>query len=224
MGYGPTSTLVDVNGNPIGTAGNPFEVQLATAGATQPVNVVQWGGVAPGAANPVLTDAIIGAYIKLGQGFLATSGNLATATNPNLQICAISIFNPAASGKSLLIYSILVTQNGSETGHELYTKTTTNPNGGAGFTNTLTPVNMNFASATVSVASVASTATGATASVTVAGSTIGVFAVNSNSSTELVPKGSYFWLPAGTAAGIAMYTQVGTAGNDFSGQAQWLEV
>lgn len=223
MGYGPTITIVDSSGNPIGTSTNPIQVQTVAGGGLQPVNVSQWNGAAPSAANPVLTDSTIGAYVRGGMGFIGTSGNLATATNPNLLVCAISLFNPAAANRAVLIYSILVAQNGSETGHEVFARTTVDPAGGAGFTGTPTVTNLNFTSPTASTSSLSSSATGITTAVVQAGTTMGVFAVASNTSTELIPKGSFIYLPAGTARGVAVYTQVGTAGNGFSGQMQWVE-
>src|SRR5262245_30949841 len=184
---------------------------------------IQLAGVDLSATNPAFVEANIQTLIRNGQGFIGTSGNLATNTNGNLLVCAISLFNASNSGKNILIYSIQVFQNGTETGSEQWRATTADPNGGSGFTGACTTTNMNLGSATASVASLCCTATGVTASVTPTGNLMGVYGANSNTPNELLSNGGAILLPNGSAHGIEVLTKVNNAGNSYSGQVKWVE-
>ena len=59
--------------------------------------------VASGVSNPVVTQDQIRAWINNGQGFSATTGKLMA---PGQITGGFSVFNPAASGKTLLVYSL----------------------------------------------------------------------------------------------------------------------
>src|SRR5260221_2950753 len=76
--------------------------------------------------------------IRTGLAYSATSGVLATATNPSIVVGA-SLFNPAASGKTVLVWYAKVVQQSASTDARLYL-TTVDPQLGA--PTALTPANM----------------------------------------------------------------------------------
>lgn len=176
----------------------------------------------PPQANPTITTNAISSWIVNGNGFIATY-QAASATNANLRLCAFSLFNPSNSGKSVIIYSIRINSESSDMStDDAVMITTSNPSGTTGYTGTITASNQG-AGTTSSVVSLSSTATGATASVTTVGTAVDYFASNGNVSTELLSNGAIYFLPNGSAKGIAIFEHVGTAGNNFGATVRWIE-
>ena len=73
------------------------------------VNLNQVNGGPLAASNPVLVESNIQTWIRLGQGFNATSGAQSTAGAVNS--AAFSLFNPAASGKNVYVFSLKLLAN-----------------------------------------------------------------------------------------------------------------
>lgn len=70
---------------------------------TQAINLSQVNGTALSVNNPVITEDQFRAWIMNGQGFTATTGKL---TSGSAITGGISVFNPNASGKTLIIFSL----------------------------------------------------------------------------------------------------------------------
>jgi hypothetical protein len=181
-------------------------------------------GSALSLSNPLITQDFIRTAIANGQGFTATNGAPATATNANLDVCALSIFNPSNSGKSVLIYRLACsTQAATTSNTDTIRATTADPSGTTGFTGTFSGYNTKLGSGTASVASLCSSATGISASVTPTGTAIGLYGTTANGLIELLQNGACFLLPNGSAEGIEVIMRVTTAGNLFSAMVQWIE-
>lgn len=199
---GTPVTITNVNANGRALAQNSAPVVLASD---------QW---TPG--TPDITESNIQNWIRNGQGFLYSSGILVTATNPNLTVGGISIFNPLASGKSILLYSLQA--HATQGSFAVVNATLADAALGAA----ITPQNANLGSANASVVTANSSATGIAASVTKIGTTILVIPqVNSSQEYELLP--SPILLPAGSAHGLAVYLFIATAGNSFAVNVRGIE-
>lgn len=174
-------------------------------------------GAAMAPSNPAIVENNIQNWVRSGNGYSASTGKLASATNGNLTVGGLSIFNPAASGKNILIYRILV--HVSVAAYTQANLTTVDP----AFSNTVTPQNIKAGGAG-SAASVTSSANGVTASVTVSGNIFGEAVVSSSVPTmELLTNGATILLPAGSANGVAIFPTLGTAGTAWAITAQWIE-
>jgi hypothetical protein len=162
--------------------------------------------------NPAITEDQIRAWIANGQGFSASTGILNSAAGTNNY--PLSVFNPNNSGKSILIYSIQVS-NGSGGMTALLQLVTSNP----AFANQITSINMKAAgpnSALPAVAITASTTNQAIATpyeqvVTLASATL-----------ELLTNGAAILLPNGSNNGLVAYIQTyGAAINSIL--MRWIE-
>ena len=179
----------------------------------QPVYLVDVYG------NPIMgAEASIATYIRNGQGFIYSSANgLVTATNPNLLVCGLSIFNPG-SPKNILIYSILAyTAGGSP-----LQATTANPSGTTGFTGTGMAATNAKLGGSGSVASLSVTPTGVTVTVAAPGTFLSILG-SASVGQELLPNGAMILLPAGANNGIAIMLFVATAGGGFGAVAKGIE-
>src|ERR1019366_2947572 len=78
-------------------------VSVGNFPATQSTNLSQVNGTVHSVNNPVLTEDQLRAWIVNGQGFSATTGKL---TAGSAITGGISVFNPNASGKTLIILSL----------------------------------------------------------------------------------------------------------------------
>lgn len=166
------------------------------------------GGSPVSVGNPYPSADTVRLYTQLGQMFCATTGKQANGAAGNFPI---SIFNPSNSGKNILLISVVVCCQGGNQTHELKT-TTTDP----AFGTVVTPVN-EMAGGAASVASV----TTATTTQTVAGTAYGV--VNtSNNSIEFFDNNRCRLLPAGTASGLTVWLEAGTAGT-YGVTLFWIE-
>lgn len=172
--------------------------------------------------NPAIVEQNIQNWIRAGNGLVyATPWNSVTATNNSLNVCALSIFNPSNSGKSLLIYSIQTVDGGANSIGRLQL-TTTDPSGGTGFTGTPTSSNSKAGGA-ATVASLSCSATAIAASVTVPGTIYGIFGQGSNTMNEVLTNGTAILLPSGVANGMAVITYVPTAGQIFGALVKAIE-
>jgi hypothetical protein len=91
---------VSVYGKNAAAGDTPF---LVDASGRLQDNIVQWGGTAPGINNPVITEDQVRFWINNGQGYTATTTKL---TAGGAITGGLSVFNPNASGKTLLILAI----------------------------------------------------------------------------------------------------------------------
>ncbi len=176
--------------------------------------------LAPTPLNPTITEGNIVNWIQAGQGFVC-NGRGATSTNANLTVCSLSLFNPAASGKTFLVFSVrLLSSTTASTMHSLNI-TTTDPAGGAGYTGTPTIRKLQPGASIASVGSVSQTATGVTSSISPAGTIYEEFIPTAALSTEMLTSGGTYVLPAG--AGISAIHTVGTAGGFYQSCMKWIE-
>lgn len=182
----------------------------------QPIYLVDvWG-------NPIQgTEPNISVAIRNGQGYMVGTG-AATATNPSLTVCALSLFN-AASGKSVLIYSIRVPAAANNYSlANAVRQTTVDPTGTTGFTAVPTIFNMK-PGGVGSVVSACASPTAIAASITATGTVMFYYAVPGLQEVELLSNGAVLLLPAGSANGLEITTLVATAGNNFGATARYIE-
>lgn len=195
----------------------------ALVGALNPSNVGQALGldaagnlkVTPGGnlvTNPTITEDQIRAWIANGQGFSASTGILNSASGTNNY--PLSVFNPNNSGKSILLYSIQVS-NGSGGATALLQLVTSNP----AFANQVTPINMKAGGPASALPAAAITA--ATTNQAVAAPYEQVVALASTT-LELLTNGAAILLPNGSNNGLVMYIQTYSAAIN-SILARWTE-
>lgn len=227
---GDTAFLLDSSGRPI--IGNIVQIggQVPKLDNTNELGVSIYGKNSAAGDTAFLLDSSgrlisIGSIedaIRNGKGFQATSGNLKTATNTNLSTCPLSVFNPSASGKSILIYSIRVGTSSATSGSNSLNMTTTDPSGTTGFTNIITPANAKPGAGS-SVASCCSSPNSISASITATGTVVDAFSLGGNAELEVLTNGATILLPSGSANGIELVIFVSTAGNAFLATVRWLE-
>ncbi len=179
--------------------------QLDAAGSLK-VN----GGGNP-VTNPMIAQDQLRAWLLTGQSYCASTGLISAATATNNY--PLSIFNPAVSGKNILIYSLQVT-NGSGALTALVAPVTANP----AFSNVAAVAN---ARAGGSASVLASTVTTTTISQFVSGPYVLVATVVSGT-LELLTNSAGFLLPAGSANGLVVYIQTYNTGLN-SITARWIE-
>jgi hypothetical protein len=153
-------------------------------------------------------------FLENGQQFVYTCAvGLATATNPSLTVCGLSVFNPANSGKSILLFGIQPFVGGSSPNNQLRL-TTVDPAGTTGFTGTgMAASNAKAGALGVSVASLSSSPNGIAASPATPGSFLRVFGLASNAMVEILSNGACYLLPPGN--GLAALIFVPTAAQLF---------
>jgi len=175
--------------------------------AEQAINLNQINGTAFAVNNPLFIEDQIRAWIVNGQSFSATTGKLTAAGAIN---AGFSIFNPAASGKTVLIYSLkYVLGNNSFNTLNL---TTTDPL----FGSALTVTNNKAGTATSSIAS----ATYTNSNVASSGTLNDTTGSASNTLTQIFFNGDVLVLPAGN--GAAFYLNISGA-NSWACTAEWIE-
>jgi len=177
-------------------------------------------------SNPVITELNIPNWIRSGNGFSYTNGLSGTsypvtATNNNLLVCALSIFNPSNSGKNILIYSIKVACTGSGPSGKIFA-TTTDPSGTTGYTGVAVAANAKLGGA-ATVASLSASASAIAASPATSGTPMESYAIASGSAIEVLTNGSVILLPSGSANGISIMAFVPTAGQTFVCTAKGVE-
>lgn len=161
---------------------------------------------------PTITEDQIRAWIVNGQGFTGSTGmmNSATGTNNN----PLCVFNPAGSGKNILIYSLSISSGtaGATGMSVLLTYVTADPVYGSA------AVVVNARCGGVASA-IASSCTFTTINQSVSGT---IQFVSSNSPVELLTNGSMVLLPAGSANGVTVFLQTYAAGIGNI-TAKWIE-
>jgi hypothetical protein len=157
--------------------------------------------------NPVITEDQMRAWIVNGQSFSATTNKQTAAGAIN---AGFSVFNPAASGKTLLVYSLKYTIGNNS--FNTLNLTTSDPALGS----SLTVTNNRAGSGTTSVASSTFTNTNVASAGTV-NDTIGSA---TNVMTQVLLNGDYLVIPASN--GFAFYANISGA-NAWCVSAEWIE-
>jgi hypothetical protein len=193
--------LVDANGNPISSA-YPLSINLA-----------QIGGAAMSITNPDITESNILNAIRAGQGFIANTGQMSSATGTNNT--PLSIFNPSTSGKNILVYSFTAssgTAGGSSIAAYL-AATTSDP--AYGSTATITNNKAGGSSSAI-----ASNCTFTTTSQSIPGGIIET--MYNTAPIELIAPGTAILLPSGSNHGLTLFMQ--TYANGIGAiMARWIE-
>jgi hypothetical protein len=186
----------------MGSDGSSLSGALTPAGIIQGLSLDSGGNlkVAPGGnpvTNPAITEDQIRAWIANGQGFSASTGLLNSASGTNNY--PLSVFNPNNSGKSVLVYSIQVS-NGSGGMTALLQLVTSNPS----FASQITPINMKAGGP--SSALPAGAITTATTNQAIAGPYEQVVTLV-GTTAELLTNGAAILLPGGSNNGLVTYAQ-----------------
>jgi hypothetical protein len=159
-------------------------------------------------ANPVITEDQIRALIAAGQGFSATTGK---QTSGGAIQTGLSLFNPVASGKTLLVYSAKCS-TASNGNHQLNTGITTDPALG-------TPATITNRKGSGGASPVASV-TYANVAVTAAGTMAESEQLIGQTALEyLSAPGDCLYLPAGTGIELLLNTST----NAWMATVKWLE-
>ncbi len=176
--------------------------------ATQSINLSQVNGTAHSVNNPVITEDQFRAWIANGQGFTATTGKL---TAGSAITGGLSVFNPNASGKTLIVFSLsYIIGNNSFNQLNL---TTADPTLG-------TPVsatNNKAGSATASITSCSS----ANTNVTPAGTLNMSIGSASNTFTQAFTNGNVLIIPSNN--GIVFYSNL-SGSNSWAVTLTWVEI
>jgi hypothetical protein len=176
--------------------------------STQAINLSQVNGTAHSVNNPVITEDQVRAWMLNGQGFSATTGKL---TAGGAITGGLSVFNPNASGKTLVILSLsYIIGNNSFNQANL---TTSDPALGTGVSAT----NNKAGSATASVTSCSS----ANTTVTPAGTLSMSIGSASNAFTQALANGNLLIIPPNN--GIAFYSNL-SGSNSWSVTLSWMEI
>lgn len=166
-------------------------------------------------------DTWMRSLVRNGQGFWA-NGRATSSTNNNLTVCALSLFNPSNSGKTMYVYSLETTVASSGTLCSLRIDTT-DPNGSAGYTQSVPVVHMPGLTNPASVASACMSAQGTSSGISVSASTTVMEAIPSSAVlTEWLLNGVELILPPGN--GLQSIQNCGVAGGYFQASAKWVEV
>src|SRR6266700_650039 len=147
----------------------------------QSINLAQWSGATPSASNPVITQDVVRYWLNNGQGYTATTGKQTAA---GAITAGLSVFNPVASGKTLLVYSLtFIIGNNS---FNQITFTTTDPALG---TSATVSNNKSGAAASVNTCSYANT------NLTPAGNTKDYTGAGSNTFVQVLTNANAYILP-----------------------------
>ncbi len=201
--------FVNSDGSVLGGALNPANVgQALQTDASGNLKVA----LANSVSAPTITEDQVRAWIANGQGFIGSTGMINSAAGTtNNPLC---IFNPAVSGKNILIYSFIVSSGSA------------GQNGMSAFIKYVaidpaysSPAVVTNCSAGGPTSAIAGSCTFTSNTVTIV-STIQFVA--SNAPIELLTNGSALLLPSGSANGVTVYMQTYETG--ISGiTAKWIE-
>ena len=186
----------------MGPDGSSLSGALTPSGIINGMNLDAAGNlkVSPGGnpvTNPAITEDQIRAWIANGQGFSASTGILNSAAGTNNY--PLSVFNPNNSGKSILLYSIQVS-NGSGGMTALLQLVTSNP----AFANQITPINMKAGGPNSALPAAAITAATTNQAITTPYEQVVTLA---SATLELLTNGAAILLPNGSNNGIVQYIQ-----------------
>jgi hypothetical protein len=175
-----------------------------------PTNLKQVNGAALSDSNPAIVEQNVQNWIRNGQSFNGTSGTSSTAGAINA--VEFSLFNPAASGKNIYVYSLKVVAN--ITGNlAVATLITTDPALTAAAVTNLKP-GSGASSASVTYSSAAQTQTGTVLDRLVL--------PGNNAVQDFFMNGAGILLPAGSAYGIVVFINL-TAAANWTVTARWVE-
>lgn len=162
------------------------------------------------ASAPLITQDQIRTWIASGQGFTGTTGKQSAAAAA--ATFGLSVFNPVASGKTVLLFSLKAFFSGSNTAHRV-TLTTSDPAlGNAGVV-----TNNKAGSATTSVVST----TFATATQTVVGTDHDYVQTGQATTLELFTNGDVVLLLPGN--GLTFWMNITVSGGLWGVTASWVE-
>lgn len=173
-------------------------------------NIKQWNGAVPSVSNPVITEDQIRAWIIAGQGYQASTGKLTAAAATQ----AFSVFVPNTLTKNILIYSLKIGYSNASTMHDVRV-VTTDP----AFANNATISNSKQGGAATNGV----TSTYATTTQTASGTVFDAPETGANTPVDSFTGGQYYYIPAGTAGGLAIYFG-NTAAGSLSATAKWIEI
>jgi hypothetical protein len=167
-------------------------------------------GAALSASNPAIVEQNVQNWIRGGAGFNGTSGTASVGAGTNA--VEFSLFNPAASGKSVYVYSLKVAANLSGC-FAVATLITTDPAlTAASVTNTKAGGAASVASVTYSNSAQAQT-----------GTVLDRLVIPGNNATQdFFAGGAGILLPAGSANGIAVFLNLTGAAN-WTVTGRWVE-
>lgn len=148
-----------------------------------------------------IPEANIGKLILNGQSYAATTGQV-TVGGTSITV-GVGLFNPANSGKNILIYSLRFSNAGGSSMLNLYT-ITSDP----AYASALTVNNLKVGG---SASAIASHITYQNAATTVVGTVLDVGELPQASHVEQLTNGSAILLPSGSATGLAIYDFVANA-------------
>jgi hypothetical protein len=172
-------------------------------------NVKQWNGAAPSVTNPIISEDQIRAWIIAGQGYQASTGKLAAAATGQ----AFSVFVPSSLSKNILIYSLKIGYSNASVMHDVRV-VTVDP----AFANNATISNSKQGGGATNGV----TSTYATTTQTASGTVFDALETGANTSVDVFAPGQYYYIPAGTAGGLAVFLGNTAAGN-LSVTAKWIE-
>lgn len=211
-------SVSNANANGQATMANSSPVVIASNQSAVASNLSQVNGAALSTSNPVLTEDQIRALIVAGQGFVATSGVLATATNANVYIAMGLLASNIA--KNVFIYRILAGPQNTSGDYHLATMTAFDAN----VATAVTPANLSLGSATTPLATVKSTANGNTAPTSSTGTNIIQYGSAANlGAMEFLQNGAGIFIPAGQTQGVTAWIKIPTAANSGQITMFWVE-
>lgn len=185
--------------------GQGLALQLDASG-----NLKTTDSMGASATTPLITQDQIRAWIASGQGFTGTTGKQnAGASNATL---GLSVFNPAASGKTLLLFSLKAVFAGANSTH-VVTLTTADPALG----NAAVVTNNKAGNGTTSVAST----TFATASQSIVGTLHDYVQTAQNGTLEVFTNGDVVLLMPGY--GLTYWMNITSVGGNWGVTASWIE-
>lgn len=193
----------------------------ALVGGINPVGVAQAAGV--DAQGRWLTTDQVRAYVANGQGFRATTGQIATGAANSWIGLQLVANNPALN---IIIYNILVWCNASSSDVRLYQNPGSTLTDGGLTLNLLPQIsNQNLGSSTTSLLSALNGSPAGTsqANPANAGTYVLGAGVVGNSSLYLLQNGSQVWLPKGKQSTLGIYIIEGTLGNKAGISLEWVE-
>lgn len=207
----PVSGSVSVSNFPT-TQPVSGSISVSNLPATQASNITQLNGSGLSISNPFITEDQLRAWIVSGQGFSGTTGKL----NAGAAItAAFSLFNPAGSGKNVLLYSLRLFYVGATAIHQAQL-TTSDP----AFGNAAVVGNNKAGGATSAIASNVTYANSNQG--TLAGNAYDVIAASGGVTLEMFVNGSILLFPTGSGNGLAVYLGIPSA-NNWAVTARWIE-
>jgi hypothetical protein len=186
-------------------AAGDTSVLTDSSGRLQTANYIS--GSAVSRDNPYPSADQIRLWIANGQGFSCTTGK---QTGPASGNSGFAIFNPNASGKNIVIFSIKLLVGNTTFASIGYV--TVDP----AFGSSMTIVNRKAGSGTASVASVSYSNTSQTP-----GTVNDMVSGATNTNIQIIQNGDTLWIPANN--GIAIYPSFAAA-NSWSLAVQWCEI